>query len=252
MSAAATLERVAHHGERHVPALDPESINHYRHMTAYHFALPFAAERDVLDYGCGAGYGTNFISRRGRPRSLVGVDIDEPSIGYCRVCYQDIADCFRVTTGGELPFRESSFDLVLLFQVVEHVHDAPQLLQRLRRVLRSGGRVVMTTPNVELYNGDPEHPANLHHVREYSAESLRAVCSSVFSNVEEWGVYGSFRVGGAGIGAERNIAYRAARRLFRFAVPYEARVPVSLADFAVIRNRRRIRKSLDLLFVCGR
>jgi hypothetical protein len=110
----------------------------------------------------------------------------------------------------------------------------------------------MTTPNVEFYHGDPEHPANVHHVREYSAESLRAVCASVFSKVEELAVHGSLRVGGAGIGAERNIVYRAARKLFRFAVPSETRVPISLADFAVIRNPRRIRKSLDLLFVCDR
>jgi SAM-dependent methyltransferase len=251
-SAEPILERVAHRGERHVPALDPESINHYRHMIAYHFALSLAAGRDVLDYGCGAGYGTNFVCRRGRPRSVIGMDIDEAAIAYCRVCYQDIADCFRVITGGELPFRESSFDLVLLFQVVEHVRDAPRLLQRLRRVLRAGGKVVMTTPNVELYDGDPEHPANVHHVREYSAESLRVMCASVFSKVEELAVHGSLRVGGAGLGAERNIVYRAVRKIFRIAVPSGARAPISLADFAVIRSPRRISKSLDLLFVCDR
>jgi hypothetical protein len=54
---APNLEEIAHEGERHLRTLDPESRNHYRHLTAYHFALEYCRGRSVLDYGCGTGFG---------------------------------------------------------------------------------------------------------------------------------------------------------------------------------------------------
>ena len=180
------------------------------------------------------------------------MDVDKAAIGYCRQCYQDIADCFQIIADGESPFRERAFDVVLLFQVVEHVHDARRLLERLHGTLRAGGTLVMTTPNAEAYNGDPEHPANVHHVREYGAGSLRVLCWSVFSKVEELAVQGTLRIGGTGIGAERSVLYRAMRKLFRLAVPSGQSAPISLADFAITRNPRRVSRSLDLLYVCHR
>jgi SAM-dependent methyltransferase len=246
-SPTSTIFKVAHDGERHLPTLDPESTNHYRHMTAYHFVLSMSRGGTILDYGCGTGYGTNFLLRRGNLASLVGVDVSEEAISYCRRSYEDVADVFRLLPPGELPFPESSFSAILLFQVIEHVENDRGLLRKLHDLLVPGGRLFVTTPNVELSGEDPERPSNPFHVREYSAERLRGACASAFAQVEELGIRGSYRVGGTGLGAERWLLWRGLRRLVRALGRPPYATPVSLHDFAI--TKRRVREALDLLFI---
>jgi SAM-dependent methyltransferase len=238
-------------GERHIPSLDPESVNHCRHMTAYHFAAHLVRGADVLDYGCGAGYGANFLMRTAGVRSLTAVDASSTAIDYCRRTYGDLGNIFTaITPGASLEWPEGSFDIALMFQTIEHVSDDAGLLREIRRVLRPGGRLILTTPNVLLTRGDPEHPVNVFHVREYNPAALRRVCGLAFEGVEELGVFGSFRGGGAGLGRERWRAWRALRKIHRRVFPPKYVAPVSLADFAI--SDRHLNRAVDLLFVCHR
>ena len=245
-----SLARAANDGERHLPVLDPESKNHYRHMAAYHFALAFVRGRDLLDHGCGTGYGTNFLWRRGAPRSLVAQDVSPDAIAYCRATYEDIADSFHVVAPGVVPQAQASLDVAVIFQMIEHVTDDQALLSALARALRPGGVLLVTTPNAALSGGDTDHPDNVHHVREYDRASLHRLCRSAFPIVEEYGIRGSFRVGGTGIGPERFSLYRAARRAVRPLGFPRYVAPISLADFMI--DTRRVDEALDLLFVCRR
>jgi SAM-dependent methyltransferase len=250
MEPGALLECVANGGERHLPAEDPESVNHYRHLTAYRFALPLVRGRRVLEYGCGAGYGTNLLACRGETERLVACDVHEPSLRYCREAYGPrlLGRLARVAPG-ELPVRPASFDAVLLFQTIEHVQDDVALLRELRRALRPGGWLLVTTPNVAASGGDPDHPDNPFHVREYDRTRLAAACRAAGLQVEELFVHGSFRTGGGGLGLERLLAFRALRKLWRVVAPRPVYVPpVSLADFGV--SPRGAARALDLLFRC--
>jgi SAM-dependent methyltransferase len=243
------LERVADRGERHLPVLNPESGNHYRHLTAYHFALPFCRGRSVLDYGCGTGYGTNLVFRRGKPERLLAMDVSPEAVAYCQRSYCDLAGCFSVVPPGVVPEQDDSVDVALLFQTLEHVSEDAGLLLELRRVLRPAGILLITTPNVTWTGGDPQRPGNPHHVREYDVDSLQAACLGAFRSVQVLFVHGSFRVGGGGVGAERWVAYRALRKVARPVCPVPLySPPVSLADFRI--NRKGARRALDLLAVC--
>lgn len=245
------LDLAANNGERHCPNLDPESPNHYRHLTAYHFSLPDLAGEDVLDYGCGTGYGANLCWRKARPKSMIAVDPSWDAVTLCRSAYPDLADRFRHIAADSVPFPDGTFSRILLFQVIEHIADDARLLRELARVLRPGGKVYLTTPNVELTGEDPDHPANPHHFREYTRAGLGAVCRTAFSQVDELGVVGSFRAGGRGVGVEKRFWYRVARKLLR---PMRTRPlyvpPISLSDFQVVTNK--ISQALDLLFICRR
>jgi SAM-dependent methyltransferase len=55
-----------------------------------------------------------------------------------------------------LPFRDGAFDVVKATEVLEHVADAPAALAECRRVLRPGGKAVITVPFLERLHGDPE------------------------------------------------------------------------------------------------
>ena len=79
----------------------------------------------------------------------------------------------RVANGNlprDLPFRNQEFDLVCLFDVLEHVEEDVASLQAIRRLLKPGGRVFITVPAHEwLWS---THDDTLHHVRRYSRLSL--------------------------------------------------------------------------------
>src|SRR5262245_42583534 len=227
------LANVGNNGERHVPTLDPESKNHYRHLTAYHFVMSFVKDKEVLDYGCGSGYGTNLLWRRGGLKSVLGVDVDARAIEYCKRSYPDLAEHFAVVSTDQRPMPRDEYDIIVLFQTLEHVAEAGALLRHLSGFLRQEGLLFVTTPNVAIEGGDPFHPSNRHHFREYDRNALRTTCREVFAGVEELGIHGSYRVGGLGIGIERSrlcrMLRKAARPLFRRTYT----PPVSLSDFTV-------------------
>ncbi len=100
-------------------------------------------DASVLDFGCGDGShaGLYFQSR---PHSYTGVDVSQAAVEACRkmglnaVCYEP---------GQHVPFGERAFDVVVCFEVLEHLFDPPESLAEIFRVLRNGGRLVGSVPN---------------------------------------------------------------------------------------------------------
>jgi 2-polyprenyl-3-methyl-5-hydroxy-6-metoxy-1,4-benzoquinol methylase len=100
--------------------------------------------RRVLDVGCSSGDLARRLVERGA--SVIGIDTDEQAAAEAR------AVCEQVLVGDvetmELPFPDESFDLVLCGDLIEHLHDPERFLSRIRPLIRPGGRLVLTTPNV--------------------------------------------------------------------------------------------------------
>jgi 2-polyprenyl-3-methyl-5-hydroxy-6-metoxy-1,4-benzoquinol methylase len=98
----------------------------------------------VLDVGCSTGYLARRLVERGAV--VVGIDSDERAAAEAR------AVCEEVLVGDvetmPLPFSEGSFDVVLCGDVIEHLREPEQFLTRMRSLIRPGGRIVLTTPNV--------------------------------------------------------------------------------------------------------
>jgi 2-polyprenyl-3-methyl-5-hydroxy-6-metoxy-1,4-benzoquinol methylase len=98
----------------------------------------------VLDVGCSTGYLARPLAERGC--TIVGIELDEATAAVARdVCEEVlVGDVERL----ELPFPPASFDVVLCGDLIEHLRDPRRFLERVRPLLRPGGRVVLTTPNV--------------------------------------------------------------------------------------------------------
>jgi SAM-dependent methyltransferase len=93
-----------------------------RHRAAYAYAATLASDRRVLDLGCGSGYGAAELAEPAR--SLVGIDRVRPDAASRNSRVQFL----RADIAG-LPLRPASFDLVVSFQVIEHLEDpAPYLI----------------------------------------------------------------------------------------------------------------------------
>jgi SAM-dependent methyltransferase len=99
----------------------------------------------VLDVGCGAAPGLRYLGERGV--SAVGVDVSAAALAAARQILPN-ARLVRCDLDRGLPFVPGDFDLVLMSEVVEHVADLPLVLREVRRVLRPGGALVLTTPNL--------------------------------------------------------------------------------------------------------
>jgi SAM-dependent methyltransferase len=97
----------------------------------------------VLDLGCGAGRFVAALHDAGA--QPVGVEIAEAALERARRNVPG-ADLRLLEPDGSLPLEHGSFDLVWCSEVLEHVGDTSQLLLEVRRVLRSGGRLLVTVP----------------------------------------------------------------------------------------------------------
>jgi SAM-dependent methyltransferase len=130
----------------------------------------------VLDLGCGAG---RFVAAlRDHGADAVGVDLAEGALERAR---RNVPGAEFLATTGELP--DSSVDLVWCSEVLEHVPDTAGLLSEARRVLRTGGRLLITTPShdlprrvlLALLRWEPHFDPLGQHVRFYSRRSLARV-----------------------------------------------------------------------------
>lgn len=149
------------------------------HAASYQFAEQFCAGRHVLDLGCGSGYGASRIA--GVAASVHAVDISEEAVQYAAEHYGKPNLAFsRIDPDTALPFQDKSFDVVLSFQVIEHVTDHHAYLAEAARVLRGGGVLVLITPDRKHRLLPTQKPWNRWHLREYAMEELRGIVEEKF------------------------------------------------------------------------
>ena len=153
-----------------------------RSLLAYHAAAERIAG-DVLEIETGAGYGIEVVA----PEAQRFVTLDKHRPAAELLDRSDVE--FRQAVVPPLEFPEASFDCVISFQVIEHIRDDRQFVREIHRVLRPGGRFIVTTPNAPM-----SLTRNPWHVREYTADELRQLLGSCFASVEALGVFGNEQV----------------------------------------------------------
>lgn len=98
----------------------------------------------ALDLGCGEGHFAALLAREGA--QVVAADVAEEPLRRARERHARL-DTRLVQPEAPLPFEDASFDLVWAGETIEHVADTQGWLSEVRRVLRSGGALLLTTPD---------------------------------------------------------------------------------------------------------
>jgi SAM-dependent methyltransferase len=155
-------------GERTIPGLAEENYWFRRHEVVYQRLRDRCAGRDVLEAGCGEGYGADLIADVAG--LVIGLDYDEATVAHVRARYPRVD--MRHGNLAELPLPDGSVDVVVNFQVIEHLWDQPQFVAECLRVLRPGGLLLMSTPNRVTFSPGRDTPINPFHTRELNAAEL--------------------------------------------------------------------------------
>src|SRR5260221_10576860 len=168
-------------GERVIPGqVDTDLLN--EHMARYAFAARLSRRKQVLDAGCGSGYGSAELAKTAA--AVLGIDCSAEAIAFARSEYPAPNLRFEQADCGALPVADGSIDLVTAFEVIEHLEDWRGLLLEARRALSAAGLFVVSTPN-KLYYSESRRSAgpNPFHVHEFEFEEFRAELGEVFPHV---------------------------------------------------------------------
>jgi SAM-dependent methyltransferase len=166
----------------------PEAqVQWLNHLYAYKYAMRFAQNNFILDIGCGTGYGIPELSTKAY--DTVGIDIQREAVRDCHLEYS-AKSSFSVASGDNLPFKNDSFDLVVSFQVIEHIHPDAVLnyLKEIKRVMKHDGILIVSTPNKRLRLLPLQKPWNPEHKKEYNAKELDRLLKGIFEEVKILGL----------------------------------------------------------------
>jgi len=97
----------------------------------------------ILDFGCGYGAYTKLLKQYGAV--VVGVDLSQEYIFKAKHLHPELF--FLKASGETLPFKNESFEIVCLIEVLEHVQNENSVLEEINRILTPGGRLLITVPN---------------------------------------------------------------------------------------------------------
>lgn len=183
-------------GERYVPKI--RGTIALEHLHRYAFASEYVQGKVVLDIASGEGYGSEMLSRTAK--RVYGVDIDEASVKHAQQNYKAENLEYYLGSCTVIPLSNASVDIVVSFETIEHINDHAKMMQEVKRVLRPGGTLLISSPEKSVYD-EINHKPNPFHLKELSQTDFRELLGRHFKHTAFLGqrvLHGSALVGADG------------------------------------------------------
>ncbi|HBO78999.1 MULTISPECIES: methyltransferase domain-containing protein [Cupriavidus] len=167
------MARLLEERDLHMDMLREAGRRSDAHVVRYNWASKFIRPNDVvIDAACGLGYGTYAMRHLSAASRFYGIDGSGWAVDYATASFASDNTEF---IAGFLPdalgrFEDASVDVVVSFETLEHVAAPTALLDEFRRVLRPGGRIIVSVPND--WSDETGEDPNPHHLHVYTYERL--------------------------------------------------------------------------------
>lgn len=158
---------------------------HQRLLKAYYLSQKYISG-NVLEVGCGEGRGVELIAPKAD--SYTGIDKISHVIENLKSKYPE-GDFQQVVIPPFSGLADDVYDVVISFQVIEHIKKDHEYLKEIHRVLKPGGKALITTPNIKM-----SLSRNPWHIREYTVNELSTLAKKIFAKVKMLGITGNEKV----------------------------------------------------------
>jgi 2-polyprenyl-3-methyl-5-hydroxy-6-metoxy-1,4-benzoquinol methylase len=166
--------------ERVSPVSVEEDYVYARSLFAYRYAMKYVYG-DVMELGCGEGYAITEMAQNAKKY----IAIDKYYSSLAKTSLPGNAEFIKMRFPPLQFVAFNSYDVVICFQTIEHIKDDENFLKDIFRVLKPGGKLILSTPNKKM-----SLTRNPWHEREYTAETMRKFIGSTFSTFTIQGIYG--------------------------------------------------------------
>ena len=150
----------------------------------YQFASKFCEDKNVLDVGCGAGYGAFFLSKYAS--NVIGIDRSFETVAYAKSKYKSDNLKYLEVDAEEISFRENKFGIICCFEAIEHFESPGKHLSKIADLLADEGLYIVSTPNCRKTRFGSDNP---FHKWEFNRLGFENLLKDFFEEVDVFGEY---------------------------------------------------------------
>jgi ubiquinone/menaquinone biosynthesis C-methylase UbiE len=169
-------------GERYIPS--EKGIIRYEHLHRYFVCLDLVVGKSVVDIACGEGYGSYLLA--GSAESVIGIDIDPECISHANNKHNKDNLTFLLGSCDKIPVDSQSVDIVISFETIEHHDKHEEMISEIKRILKSEGVLLISSPNRLTYSDIP-NCHNHFHIKELYYDELSKLLNKYFNHVNFYG-----------------------------------------------------------------
>lgn len=148
------------------------------HLHRYCIVNSYIENKVILDIACGEGYGSNIMAATAN--FVHGVDIDASTVQSAISKYRRPNLNYSVGNATSIPFDDNTFDVVVSFETIEHHDQHEEMISEIKRVLKPGGVVIISTPD-KLFYSDKAKYKNQFHIKELYKKEFSDLLAKYFS-----------------------------------------------------------------------
>lgn len=165
-------------GERLIAKGNEKTLTYGEHLSRYSSVAGLVKNKIVLDIACGTGYGSAMIADAGANK-VIAVDNSPQAIGYAKQNYKRKNIQYINGNALNIPVKDSSVDVVVSLETIEHLHEPELFVKEVKRVLKKEGIFIVSTPN-----DDEFMDGNDFHVHEFQFKELHSLIEDNFKSAK--------------------------------------------------------------------